>query len=70
MIIAYITASPDAVKNIFHDPDAFFKRRRPSSSSLAAVIIFLFGPGPLSLDGLIGRILKTRAAPPRETPPS
>jgi len=29
---------------------------------LAAVIVFLFGPGPLSLDGLIGRIIHRRAA--------
>jgi putative oxidoreductase len=66
MIVAYLTASPDAVKNIFSKPDDF-----TSDAAflflLASVIIFLFGPGPLSLDGLIGRIIKARAA--RETAP-
>jgi putative oxidoreductase len=61
MIIAYITASPEAVKNIFSKPDDFVTAD-PFLFMLAAIIIFLFGPGPLSLDGLIGRMLKTRAA--------
>jgi uncharacterized membrane protein YphA (DoxX/SURF4 family) len=60
MIIAYLTASPDAVKNIFHDQDPFFKDDAFTFLA-AALIIFLFGPGPLSLDGLIGRLLKTGA---------
>ena len=62
MIIAYLTASPDAVKSIFHDQDPFFKD--DAFTFLAApLIIFLFGPGPLSLDGLIGRIFKARSTP-------
>ena len=60
MVIAYVTASPDAVKHIFSDPDKFVTAD-PFLFMLAAVIVFLFGPGPLSLDGLIGRILKTGA---------
>ena len=61
MIIAYITASPDAVKHIFSNPDGFVTAD-PFLFMLAAVIVFLFGPGPLSLDGLIGLILKRRTA--------
>jgi putative oxidoreductase len=61
MIVAYITASPDVVKHIFSKPDDFVTAD-PFLFMLAAVIIFLFGPGPLSLDGLIGRIVKARAA--------
>ena len=61
MIVAYITASPDAVKNIFSKPDDFVSAD-PFLFMLAAIIVFIFGPGPLSLDGLIGRILKARAA--------
>jgi putative oxidoreductase len=61
MIIAYLTASPDAVKHIFSKPDDFVTAD-PFLFLLAAVIVFLFGPGPLSLDGLIGRALKSRAA--------
>jgi putative oxidoreductase len=60
MVIAYVTASPDAIKNIFHDQDPFFKDDAFTFLA-AAVIIFLFGPGPLSLDGLIGQFLKSRA---------
>ena len=61
MIIAYLTASPDAVKNIFSNPDGFVTAD-PFLFMLAAVIVFLFGPGPLSVDGLIGLILKRRTA--------
>ena len=61
MIVAYITASPDAVKNIFSKPDDFVTAD-PFLFLLTAVIVFLFGPGPLSLDGLIGYVLKKRAA--------
>jgi putative oxidoreductase len=61
MIIAYITASPDAVKHIFSKPDDFVTAD-PFLFMLAAVIVFLFGPGPLSLDGLIGCLLKRSAS--------
>jgi putative oxidoreductase len=61
MIVAYITASPDAVKNIFSKPDDFVTAD-PFLFMLAAIIVFVFGPGPLSLDGLIGRSLKARTA--------
>jgi len=61
MVIAYLTASPDALKHIFSKPDDFVTAD-PFLFMLTAVIVFLFGPGPLSLDGLIGRILKRRAA--------
>ena len=60
MIVAYLTASPDALKNVFSNPDGFVTAD-PFLFMLAAVIVFLFGPGPISLDGLIERILKARA---------
>ena len=61
MIVAYITASPEVVKHIFSKPDDFVTAD-PFLFMLTAVIVFLFGPGPLSLDGLIGLILKRRTA--------
>jgi putative oxidoreductase len=64
MIIAYVTASPEAVKNIFSKPDDFVTAD-PFLFMLTAVIIFLFGPGPLSVDGLIGYIMKSRAVKAR-----
>jgi len=63
MIIAYITASPDAVRHIFSKPDDFVTAD-PFLFMLAAIIVFLFGPGLFSVDGIIGRILKNRAAKP------
>jgi len=65
MVVAYLTASPDAVKHIFSKPDDFVTAD-PFLFLLAAVIVFLFGPGLISLDGLIGRILKRLA--PAEVP--
>jgi putative oxidoreductase len=61
MIIAYISATPEIVKNIFNAPDDFVTAT-PFLFLLAAVIVFVFGPGPLSVDGLIGLVLKRRAA--------
>jgi putative oxidoreductase len=61
MIVAYITASPDAVKHIFSKPDNFVTDDA-FLFMYASIIVFLFGPGPLSLDGLIGWQLKARAA--------
>jgi putative oxidoreductase len=61
MTVAYITASPDAVKNIFTKPDDFVSADQ-FLFLLAAIMVFIFGPGPLSLDGLIGWFLKKRAA--------
>jgi len=60
MIVAYITASPDAVRHIFSKPDDFVTAD-PFLFMLAAIIVFLFGPGPLSLDGLIGWYVKSRS---------
>jgi len=61
MVIAYLTASPDAVKHIFSKPDEFLSAD-PFLFMLAAVIVWLFGPGAFSVDGLIGWMLKRRAA--------
>jgi putative oxidoreductase len=62
MIIAYVTADPDLVKNIFSKPDDFVTAA-PFLFMFAAIIVFLFGPGPLSLDGLIAWKLKRSPRP-------
>ena len=64
MTVAYITASPDVVQHIFSKPDDFVTAD-PFLFLLAALIVFLFGPGIFSVDGLIGLWLKRRA---KETP--
>jgi putative oxidoreductase len=61
MVVAYLTASPDAVKHIFSKPDDFVTAD-PFLFMLTAVIVFLFGPGLFSVDGLIGHFLKRSAA--------
>jgi putative oxidoreductase len=59
LVVAYLTAFPDAVKHIFSKPDDFVSAD-PFLFLLAALIIFIFGPGPLSVDGLIGYLLKKK----------
>jgi putative oxidoreductase len=61
MIIAYVTAFPDVVKHIFTKPDDFVTAD-PFLFMLTAIIVFIFGPGPISADGLIGLLIKRRAA--------
>ena len=60
MCIAYWTASHDVVVNIFKNPDAFVTAD-PFLFMLAAVIVFLFGPGIFSVDGVLGILFKRRA---------
>jgi putative oxidoreductase len=53
MGVAYATAEKDALHAIFSDPDKFVTAD-PFLFLLAAVIVFAFGPGPLSLDRWFG----------------
>jgi putative oxidoreductase len=52
MIVAYATADSEALHAIFSDPDKFTSAT-PFLFLFAVVIIFLFGPGKLSLDALL-----------------
>jgi len=52
MIVAYLTADAEAVRNIFSAPDKF-TGADPFLFLVASVIIFIFGPGAISLDRLI-----------------
>lgn len=49
MIVAYLTADIEKVKGIFNDPDAFVSAA-PFQFFLTALIVFIFGPGFLSVD--------------------
>jgi len=55
MIVAYLTADADAVRNIFSKPDEFVSAA-PFQFMLTAIIVLLFGPGVFSLDALIAKI--------------
>jgi putative oxidoreductase len=52
MIVAYLTADSDAVKNIFNKPDAFLSADE-FLFLLTCVIVLIFGPGAFSLDAII-----------------
>ena len=57
MTVAYFTADLENLKALFSDPDKF----TGSDEFLylfAALLIFVFGPGLFSVDGLIGKYFK------------
>ena len=54
MIVAYATSEQEALHALLSDPDKFVTAT-PFLFLLAALIIFIFGPGRLSLDALIGK---------------
>src|SRR2546425_12520331 len=58
MIIAYVTADPQALRSVLSDPDKF-TGAAPFLFLLTALIVLAFGPGAISLDALIGRKFST-----------
>jgi len=62
MIMAYVTADREALFSIFSDPDKFTVAA-PYVFLVASLIVLLFGPGVVSLDALLSKVLgKTAAA--------
>jgi putative oxidoreductase len=55
MIVAYLTADSEAVRNIFSKPDAFLSADE-FLFLLTSVIVLIFGPGIFSLDAIIARV--------------
>lgn len=55
MLIAYLTAESEALKAIFTEPDKFFGAA-PFLFLAASAIVLVFGPGKISIDGLLERI--------------
>src|SRR5256885_1800683 len=56
MIMAYVTADREALHSIFSDPDKFYAAA-PYTFLIASLIILIFGPGKISVDALLRRIL-------------
>ena len=56
MLVAYATAHTEVVHALWSNPNLFVKAP-PFLYLLTAVIVLVFGPGVLSLDGLLGRLL-------------
>jgi putative oxidoreductase len=62
MSVAYLTADLEAVQSIFSDYDKFVKAD-PFPFLLTALIILAFGPGLLSIDAILKRVLGQIAFP-------
>jgi len=55
-IVAYLTTEQEALHKLIHfDPDAFISAD-PFTYLLASVIVFIFGPGRFSVDGILKRV--------------
>ncbi len=52
--VAYYTAASEKLRAIFSDPDKFFSADE-FLFLFAVVLVFVFGPGRLALDALIGK---------------
>ncbi len=59
LTVAYLTADIDRVRAILSDPDKFVTADE-FLFLFAVVIVFVFGPGALSLDALIGKYFKAK----------
>jgi putative oxidoreductase len=55
MLVAYATAHRESVMHLFSNPDEFVTQA-PFLFLFASLIVLIFGPGPLSLDGLAVRL--------------
>jgi putative oxidoreductase len=63
MTVAYITGDRDAVLQIFSDPDKFVKAD-PFPYFVMALVLFLAGPGWISVDKLLSRFFGRRSSAP------
>jgi putative oxidoreductase len=54
MIVAYVTADPEALHAIFSDPGKFYNAD-PYTFLFASLLILIFGPGRFALDWLLMR---------------
>jgi len=56
LIAAYIIGDREALLSIFSDPDKFYAAA-PYTFLIASLIVLIFGPGKVSLDTLLNRLL-------------
>jgi putative oxidoreductase len=71
MIVAYMAVEEDRAKvfHIFTDPTPFLSAD-PFFFLLTAVLVFCFGPGAISIDGIIAKTLANRAKQAHHKPGS
>jgi putative oxidoreductase len=53
MIVAYVTADPEALHAIFRDPGKFYNAD-PYTFLFASLLVLIFGPGRFAVDWLLG----------------
>jgi len=56
MLVAYLTADREALFSIFSEPGTFYNAD-PYTFLFAAVLVVIFGPGKVSLDALIAKLV-------------
>jgi putative oxidoreductase len=61
MLVAYIAADREALFSIFSDPGKFYAAD-PYTFFFASLLIFVFGPGQISLDSALGYVFRRRVA--------
>jgi putative oxidoreductase len=61
MIVAYLTADPEALHSIFSDPGKFYNAD-PYTFLFASVLILIFGPGRFALDWVLTRSYRLEPA--------
>lgn len=62
MFVAYLTADRPALFGVFHDLDTFL-RADPFWFLFVSVVVLTMGPGALSLDRLLGRVIGQKRSP-------
>jgi len=62
MFVAYWTADHEALTNMLSDPDKFVQAA-PFPFLLTALIVLAFGPGLLSVDALLKRVIGQKTPP-------
>jgi putative oxidoreductase len=63
--VAYLTASREVLLNVFNDPDAFISDAA-FLFLFASLIVFIFGPGAFSVDGIIKKFFRRSRHPKPE----
>lgn len=64
MLVAYLAADREALLSFFSDPGKFYAAD-PFTFLFASLLILVFGPGKISLDGAIAYLYKRRIAAPQ-----
>ncbi|MBV9488210.1 MAG: DoxX family protein [Verrucomicrobia bacterium] len=68
MVVAYLTAEKGAVAAFLHGNFDRFMQGTPFPFLAAAILVFAFGPGRISLDALIGWMVRRRAVQASSNP--